>query len=133
MSFEPIEDLEVFSRFEENARWAWNTVTPWSPFHQQTLGKQLVRAADSIGANMVEGEGRQSSQDSIRFLRIALGSAKETRLWIQRCKERGLIDEQSAVSQLAELNTAIRQLNRLIQVPVIKQGVREESAVYQAD
>lgn len=45
---------------------------------------QLVDAAGSIPANIEEGHGRGFGKDYARFLRIAAGSAKETRGWYFR-------------------------------------------------
>lgn len=45
---------------------------------------QLVDAAGSIAANIEEGYGRGFGKDYARFLRIAAGSAKETRGWYFR-------------------------------------------------
>ena len=36
------------------------------------MGKQIVRSADSVGANIAEGHGRYSCQDNQRFVKIAL-------------------------------------------------------------
>jgi four helix bundle protein len=41
------------------------------------LRSQMLRAAMSIPANIVEGSGKNSSREFVRFLRIALGSATE--------------------------------------------------------
>ena len=48
------------------------------------LAGQLRRSADSIGANIVEGYGRRSSPDSVRFYSIASGSLEETIYWLRR-------------------------------------------------
>jgi four helix bundle protein len=56
-------------------------VTNWRAFDQQTTGAQIVRAAGSIGANIAEGSARDG-KDPARFVRIALGSARETRHWV---------------------------------------------------
>jgi four helix bundle protein len=42
---------------------------------------QLIRSAGSIAANIEEGYGRGFGKDYARFLRIALGSARESRGW----------------------------------------------------
>jgi four helix bundle protein len=36
----------------------------WSVFHQRTVGAQLVRAADSVGANIAEAMGGGKSRTS---------------------------------------------------------------------
>ena len=52
----------------------------------QPVAKQLIRSAGSISANIEEGSGRGFSQDRLRFLRIALGSARESKGWYFRAK-----------------------------------------------
>ena len=39
--------------------------------------EQMVRAAESISANIAEGYGRGPGRDNCRFIRIAIGSAAE--------------------------------------------------------
>lgn len=45
---------------------------------------QIVRGAGSISANIEEGMGRGFGRDNARFLKIALGSARETQGWYWR-------------------------------------------------
>src|SRR5690242_7751353 len=91
MAHQPIEELDVFLLFEQIADWSWEAVQSWKPFPRDTVGKQLVRAADSINANLVEGDGRYGTADAIHFFVIARGSARETRLWVRRAKKRSLV------------------------------------------
>lgn len=49
-------------------------------------GWQLVNAAGSVAANIEEGFGRGFGKDYARFLRIALGSCRETRGWYYRSR-----------------------------------------------
>ena len=65
-------------------------VKTWSSLDKRTIGAQIIRAADSIGANIVEGFGRHHPQDSLRFFYIARGSLEETRYFVRRAAERGL-------------------------------------------
>lgn len=53
----------------------------------------MIRAADSIGANIAEGVGRGSYQDNRRFVKIARGSLNETKHWLRRAYRRNLLTE----------------------------------------
>jgi four helix bundle protein len=46
------------------------------------VADQLVRAATSIGANVVEAKSPSSRRDYLRFFEIALKSSNETKYWL---------------------------------------------------
>jgi len=100
MAFVSFEDLRVFKLAEQLADEIWEIVGTWNYFEKDTVGKQMVKAADSIGANIAEGSGRGLPNDNKRFVRIARGSLNETRYWLRRALKRGLI-EKSHVEQLS--------------------------------
>jgi four helix bundle protein len=85
------EKLDVYRLAEELADEIWHAVNSWDYFAKTTVGKQLVRAADSIGANIAEGTGRGSYQDIRRFVRNARGSLNETRHWLRRAHGHDLL------------------------------------------
>ena len=88
-----VESLAVYRLAEELADQIWTLVVAWDRFARDTVGKQLVRAADSIGANIAEGTGRGSFVDNRRFVRIGRGSLYETRHWLRRAYRRGLLND----------------------------------------
>ncbi len=96
------ENLQVYRLAEQLADTLWDMVKEWRPLARDTVGKQLVRSGDSIGANIAEGEGRGSYQDNRRFVRIARGSLNETRHWLRRVYRRQLLTQEQ-VSQLQPL------------------------------
>ncbi len=97
MGFEAVEKLEVYRLAEQLADCVWTMARHWDAYSRDTIGKQLARAADSIGANIAEGAGRGSPTQNRRFIRIARGSLLETRYWLRRAFRRNLVsDEQSA-------------------------------------
>ena len=49
------EELDVYRLAEKLANEVWKMVIDWDLFSKDTLGKQLVRAADSVCANIAEG------------------------------------------------------------------------------
>ena len=85
------ENLRVYQLSEELSDSIWKIAKGWDQLAKDTIGKQLIRAADSIGANIAEGTGRGSFQDNRRFVRIARGSLYETRHWLRRAHARRLI------------------------------------------
>jgi four helix bundle protein len=88
-------------------------VVEWPTFDRWTTGKQLVEAADSIGANIAEGAGRLTEADRRHFFVIARGSLLETEHWLKRAKSRGLVVPDLATDELARvLNGLIRTAGR---------------------
>lgn len=87
------EKLQVYQLSEKLADNVWNIVIKWDSFAKDTPGKQIVRAADSVGANISEGSGRGSSTDNRRFVRMARGSLYETIHWLRRCYMRKLLTQ----------------------------------------
>jgi four helix bundle protein len=85
------ENLRVYGLSEQIADEVWQIVRKWDVLARDTVGKQIIRAADSIGANIAEGSGRGSGQDHRRFLRIARGSLCETQHWLRRAFRRNLL------------------------------------------
>ncbi len=109
-----MEELQVFARFEEVSEKVWDIVQEWRMLAQDTIGKQVVRSADSIGANLVEGDGRFGKADALHFFIIARGSARETTLWIKRAQKRKLITTQETTDLLRLLTEGTQMLNNLI-------------------
>jgi four helix bundle protein len=85
------ETLRVYRLSEDLADEIWKLVTEWHGLARDTVGKQLVRSADSIGANIAEGAGRGSFQDNRRFVRIGRGSLNETKHFLRRAYRRELL------------------------------------------
>lgn len=106
MSRTNFEKLHVYQLAEKLADEVWAIVSGWKQFDKNTVGLQIVRAADSIGANIAEGTGRGSFQDNRRFIRIARGSLNETQHWLRRAYKRKLL----AASQVERLKPIIDEL-----------------------
>jgi four helix bundle protein len=88
---EKFQDLKVYQLSENLADEIWKLVQKWDNFARFSVGQQLVRSADSIGANIAEGHGRGSYQDNKRFVKIARGSLNETKHWLRRAYVRNLL------------------------------------------
>ena len=101
------ENLRVYRLAEEMADRVWEVAVQWKNFEKDTVGKQLVRSADSVGANISEGSGRGSFQDNRRFVRIARGSLYETKHWLRRAYQRNMLTK----SQVDELSKILEELS----------------------
>jgi four helix bundle protein len=82
--------LEVYRRVAALADQLHSEAVAWPLFEKRTIGEQIIRAADSVGANLAEAEGRYGPADQGRLLFIARGSALELQHWLERAAARGL-------------------------------------------
>src|SRR4051812_13906778 len=63
----------------------------WPAYDRSVIGMQLIRAADSVHANIAEAAGRWTTKERRRHLLIARGSLYETENWLARAHARGLL------------------------------------------
>jgi len=105
------EELRVLKSSEEIADAIWKRVGQWDEFARDVVGKQLARAADSIGANIAEAFGRYHFGEKLQFLYYARGSLFETKYWLNRVLARELMSAAEANEYVAHLTALARQLN----------------------
>ena len=121
MAAKRFDELRVYKAAEEVADTIWDMVAKWEQFAKYSVGTQIVRAADSIGANIAEGVGRGTYNENRRFVRIARGSLYETRHWLRRAFRRGLVTEQ----QVDVLKPLIRDLAPMLNAYLKSIGPRK--------
>jgi four helix bundle protein len=110
-----LKDLEVYQMASEIADDVWQRVDGWEKFAKDTVGKQLVRSADSIAANISEGYGRYAFKENIQFRYYARGSMMETGNWFERAHQRHLFGDEAQYQRLNErLELPARKLNAYI-------------------
>jgi four helix bundle protein len=123
MSKTVFENLRVYQLAEELADRVWEVVTQWDRLAQDTIGKQLVNSADSIGANIAEGTGRGSFADNRRFAKIARGSLYEVKHWLKRVHKRKLLTD----GELGPLEDLIQALTPKLSAYINAIGKRSSS------
>ena len=114
MSHHRLEDLEVYQMAEVFADDIWNLVCGWDYFAKDTVGKQIVRSADSIGANIAEGYGRFHYKENKNFCYFSRGSVIETKSWLNKAKTRNLISEDKYTLLFNQLEIIHLKLNAYI-------------------
>jgi four helix bundle protein len=66
------------------------------------LTSQLRRSAVSVPSNLVEGCARQSEKDFLRFVDMALGSARELEFQLELAQELGFLGENKGLVGLSQ-------------------------------
>jgi four helix bundle protein len=113
------ENLDVYRLAEEVSDRVWLIVKNWQILARDTVGKQLIRSADSIGASIAEGAGRGTYRDNCKFINYARGSLYETKHWLRRAYRRQLLSKSEIeilkpmLEELApRLNAYLRSIRR---------------------
>ncbi|GMV76990.1 MAG: hypothetical protein AMXMBFR79_01260 [Chitinophagaceae bacterium] len=109
-----LDDLEVYKVALKIGDIVWNVVEKWNYFERDTLGKQIVRSADSIALNISEGYGRFHFAENRNFCYYSRGSAYETSTAIHKAYTRKLLsnDEYNALKE--KLNLYLKLVNAYI-------------------
>ncbi len=97
-------DLEVYKVALEIGDRVWKIIDGWDHFNKDTLGKQFVKAADSIALNIAEGYGRFFYKENKNFNYYSRGSAFECTSCLRKALKRNLItvDENLELRKLFE-------------------------------
>ena len=109
-----LEKLEVYELAELFSDEIWEIIMSWDNFKKDTIGKQVVRSADSISANIAEGYGRFYYKESKQFYFYSRGSIQETKSWIGKCKTRKIIKEEKCEKLLDKAEVILIKLNAFI-------------------
>ncbi len=83
--------LRIYLVAKEISAEVYNQVSKWRHFDKESLGLQIVRAADSIANNIAEGYARVSTAERLNFLMYSEGSLQEVRTQLSVAYDRKLI------------------------------------------
>ena len=106
--------LDVWSKAHQLALDAHKTAIGIRGAHYVSLRSQLIRAAMSIPANIVEGREQASEKDFARFLRYSIGSASELEYHLIIGRDMGLISQESFDSLLEKIEQVRKMLHGLV-------------------
>lgn len=109
-----IEDLEIYNISMTLADDIWFMVKDWDALAKNTMGYQIIRSSDSIGANLSEGYGRYSFKENRQFCYIARGSLYETLTFINKSFRRKLIEIEKYEKLKNDLEILLKKLNAYI-------------------
>jgi len=109
-----LDELRVYILSMEMGEKVWNVVAGWNYFAKDTIGKQLVRAIDSVAANLSEGFGRYHFKKTINFGYYSRGSLYETRTWLTKAHNRDLLTGELFRQFMIEIDDIGIKLNNYI-------------------
>jgi four helix bundle protein len=92
----------------------WDVLIKCNYLEQDTVGKQLIRSADSIGANIAEGYGRFHYKENKSFLYDSRGRAYETKFCLKKVYKRIIITSELNEQLNKLLKTHTKSLNAFI-------------------
>lgn len=107
-------EFKVYNKAMELSEKVWAIVISWKQFEKDTIGKQLIRSVDSIGANLSEGLGRYHFKETKNFAYYSRGSLFETKTWLTKSFNRNLIDKDQFSGFMEELDMIGKMINAYI-------------------
>ncbi|MCK4640949.1 MAG: four helix bundle protein [Candidatus Marinimicrobia bacterium] len=109
-----LEELRIYQLAMEMGEIIWVQVHKWDYFSKDTIGKQLVRAVDSVAANLSEGFGRYHFKETKQFGYYSRGSLYETKTWLTKAHNRKLLNDKNFETLMKEINSLGKQLNKYV-------------------
>ena len=108
----PYHRLDVYRKAYQLALEVHRMSLEFPKLEQYGLAQQLRASSKSIPVNIAEGMGKQESAAEVRrFVRIAIGSCDETRVWLEFARDLGYLDQQ----QQARLEERYCEVGRMLQ------------------
>ena len=109
-----LEDLRVYQMSMDLAEEVWTVVNGWGYFEKDTIEKQLVRAIDSVAANLSEGFGRFHYKEAKNFSYFSRGSLYETKTWLTKAANRNYITKEAYTEFMNAIDEIGIKLNNYI-------------------
>jgi len=109
-----LNDITAYKIAFELSNYIRDIIEKWDYLAKDTVGKQFVRATDSISSNIAEGFGRYGKKDKVKFYRYSMGSLKETLDWNEKSKKRNLIKNEEYDKILNTLQLLPKKIYALI-------------------
>jgi four helix bundle protein len=106
-----LDDLRVYQLSMTLGEDVWNIVIKWDYFSKDTIGKQLVKAVDSVAANIAEGFGRYHFKEAKNFSYYSRGSLYETKTWLTKAHNRGLMNKEDFQNFINNINLGVKLNN----------------------
>src|SRR4051794_18091093 len=109
MAVKDFRDLIVWQRSMELVELIYRSTENFSAREIFWVTNQVRRAAVSVASNIAEGQGRNSTNDFLRFLSISRGSIQEIQTQIEIARRLDYINE-APTEAILNLTTEVAKL-----------------------
>ena len=115
----PYHRLDVYQKAYQLALEVHRISLGFPKIEQYGLAQQLRGSSKSIPANIAEGMGKQeSAADVRRFIRMALGSCDETRVWMEFARDLGYLEPETQ----SQFEQRYQEVGRMLQGVIRRYG-----------
>lgn len=112
----PYHKLDVYQKAYRLALSIHKVTLQFPKLEQYELAQQLRRSSKSIPANIAEGMGKQESAKEVsRFIRMAIGSCDESRVWLEFARDLGymtIADQDRYDKRYCEVGRMLRGIQK---------------------
>lgn len=109
-----LENLNVYELSIKLGEDIWKIVNNWNNFEKDTIGKQIIKSADSVAANISKGFGRYHYKETKSFGYYSRGSLFETKTWLRKAFNRNLIEPEFYSPLISDIELIGKMLNNYI-------------------
>ncbi len=100
--------LKVWQKSVELSDKVYEIVKGFPDFEKYAMVSQIVRCTTSVSANIAEGNSQLYPKKEFSFANNALGSAGETKHWLEMAYRREYIDKTTYVELVEDTEEVIR-------------------------
>ena len=107
----PYHRLDVYQKAYQLALEVHRMSVEFPQLEQYGLAQQLRGSSKSIPVNIAEGMGKQESPAEVkRFMRVAIGSCDESRVWLEFARDLGYLQPE----RQAALEARYQEIGRML-------------------
>ena len=103
-------DLKVWQKAVNLSDEIYEIVEGFPDYEKYIMVSQIIRCTTSISANIAEGNSQLYSKKEFSFANNALGSAGETKHWLEMAYRRKYIDDTTYYKLIEDTDEVIRMI-----------------------
>mgnify|MGYP001333902597 FL=1 len=103
-------DLKVWQKAVNLSDEIYNIVKSFPEYEKYIMVSQIIRCTTSISANIAEGNSQLYSKKEFSFANNALGSAGETKHWLEMAYRSKYIDDTTYYKLIEDTDEVIRMI-----------------------